>query len=682
MATTHNRLGSQGPDEVGQGASVLDGPSRRQMLRAGGLAAAVAFASGCDLLSTDPGRARDQRAGAASLEAKEAPELTKLVKAGKLPPLEKRLPANPMVVQPHERLGTYGGQWDLFGDSPPPGGGAEVYYEWLVRWSPDWTKVLPNVAESWEIADDGRKYTFHLRQGIKWSDGEPFTTDDIDFAYNDVVLNKELFSAPPSFFVTGGKPATLEVVDDHTFRFVFTTPNGLFLERLASNEAHVLTICAKHYLKEFHPKYNKNIDELLKKEKVDNWYELFADRGGSQGWIGNIWQRQVPLLTAWHTTEISQQNTRMVLERNPYYWKTDPKGRQLPYLDRIVRQVIPDQEAALLRAVDGEFDFLPPTFYNPNLGTPKNKPVFASNRAKGHYEFVDGLDSTMNKTVIALNLTNPDRNLQEVFRNRDFRIGLSYAINRKEIIAAVYQRQGEPWQAAPRKESEFYHKQLATQYTSYNVDMANQHLDKSGYTKRDSSGFRLGPNGKRISFQMDVITEEPTQIDALQLVKRYWERVGVKMDLYSIDRSLYYTRKEANKHQASVWTGDGGMRDGMVDPRWYFPANSESNFALSWVTWYTTRGEDGEKPPDGARRQMALYDQIGKTVDAERRQELFMQILQIAADEFWVMGTVLPVGTYGVKRTDLHNVPKSMIASWRYPTPGPTYPEQYFITPA
>ena len=131
-----------------------------------------------------------------------------------------------------------------------------------------------------------------------------------------------------------------------------------------------------------------------------------------------------------------------------------------------------------------------------------------------------------------------------------------------------------------------------------------------------------------------------------------------------------------------MWTGDGGMRDGMVDPRWYFPANNESNFALTWVQWYATRGKEGEEPPAAARRQMELYDEIGQTVDGAKRQELFMEILRIAAEEFWVIGTVLPVGTYGIKRKDFHNVPKSMIASWRYPTPGPAYPEQFFVSPA
>ncbi|MET9021806.1 ABC transporter substrate-binding protein [Actinopolymorpha sp. NPDC004070] len=665
-----------------QDLSGLRNPSRRQLMRAGGIAVTAVFTAGCDMLSTKPQAKRGAAdgEGGVSAAAKEAPELSRRVKAGDLPPLKQRLPTDPLVVTPQERIGTYGGQWDLFGDSPPAAGGAEVYYEWLVRWSADWKKVIPNVVRSWEIEGAGRQYTFHLRRGMKWSDGKPFTTEDIAFAYEDVVLNKELFSAPPSFFVTADQPARLEVLDEHSFRFVFTMPNGLFLEQLASNGAHVLTICPKHYFSQFHPKYNKNIGELLKKEKTDHWYQLFAQKGGSQGWIGNIWQPQVPLLTAWHTTSVTQQGTRMILERNPYYWKTDPQGRQLPYLDRIVRHVISDQEAALLRAMDGEFEFLCPTFYNPNLGTPKNKPVLASNRDRGGYEFVEGLDSTMNKTVIAFNLNHPDRKLREVFQNRDFRIGLSHAINRKEIIAAVYQRQGEPWQAAPRKESEFYLERLAMQYTTYDPKLADQHLDKAGYTRRDPQGFRLRPDGKRLTFNVDVITEEPTQIDALQLVRGYWERVGVKMNLYSIDRSLYYTRKDANKHDASVWTGDGGLRDGIVDPRWYFPANNESNFALQWATWYTSRGRSGEKPPEPALRQMKLYDQIGETVDETRRRELFMEILRIAAEEFWVLGTVLPVGTFGIKRRNFHNVPKSMIASWRYPTPGPTAPEQYFVT--
>ncbi|GAA4993153.1 ABC transporter substrate-binding protein [Actinopolymorpha pittospori] len=656
-------------------------PSRRHLLRAGGMAAAALFASGCDALSTKPQAKGQQGPTDAAANAKEAPALAARVKAGELPALGKRLPTKPMVIQPVDRPGTYGGQWDLFGDSPPAGGGAEVYYEWLVRWSPDWSKVVPNVAESWEIDDDGRQYTFHLRAGMKWSDGKPYTTEDIAFAYNDVLLNKELFAAPPGYLVTGDQPARLEVLDEQTFRLTFARPNGLFLELLASNGTHVLTSCAKHYFSQFHPKYNENLDALVKKEQFDHWYELFSTRGGPQGGNGLIWQPNVPVLTAWRTTQILQQGTRMILERNPYYWKTDPQGRQLPYLDRIVRHVISDQEAALLRAMDGDFEFLSPTFYNPNLGTPKNKPVLATNRERGNYDFVDGLDSTMNKTVIAFNLTCKDRQLREVFRNRDFRIGLSHAINRAEIIAAVYQRQGEPWQAAPRKESEFYLERLATQYTSYDVNLANQHLDKAGYTQRDASGIRLRPDGKPITFNIDVITEEPTQIDALQLVRGYWQAVGVKLNLYTIDRSLYYTRKEGNQHESSVWTGDGGLRDGMVDPRWYFPANSESNFALLWSTWFTSRGQEGEEPPAAARRQMELYDQIGETVDAAKRRELFMEILAIAAEEFYVIGTVLPVGTFGIKRNNFHNVPKSMIASWRYPTPGPTCPEQYFVAP-
>src|SRR5690606_38351572 len=110
-----------------------------------------------------PSGSRNERVDT-SLKEKEAPTLRRLVGAGELPPLEERLPENPMVVEPHEKPGPYGGTWNLFGDSPPLGGDSEVFNDWLVRWSPDWAEVLPNLAESWEIEDDGRIYTFHLRE--------------------------------------------------------------------------------------------------------------------------------------------------------------------------------------------------------------------------------------------------------------------------------------------------------------------------------------------------------------------------------------------------------------------------------------------------------------------------------------------------------------------------------------
>jgi ABC-type transport system substrate-binding protein len=647
---------------------------RREVLGGIGLAATALIGGvSCSPPSSNSPDGTRQSGGKATegLELKESPQLAEQVKAGKLPPLEQRLPPKPMVITPLDEFGQYGGTWHTFGDRPPLNLEATILYDWLVRWNPEWTEVIPNLAESWDVDSGGKQFTFHLRQGVKWSDGEPWTADDLVFAYNDILLNDKLFpSGPPWQFLTGGEPGRLRKLDKYTIRFEFSQPNGLFLEALASWVDQSLVTAPRHYLVQFHIKYNPNAGKVAKEAGFDSWYDYFLDRR-------NLATTEIPVLFGWKTSEVG---SRMVFERNPYYWKTDTKGRQLPYIDTQVKTLVQSSETALLQASQGEFEFLNPTFFNPNLGTPNNKPVLAKSRATGKFHFVEGISSTMNMAVIAFNLNCKNEGLRSVFQNRDFRIGMSYAINRPEIIDAVYQRQGEPWQAMPRKESDFYVEQFAKQYTEYDPKKANEYLDKAGYTQRDSEGFRLRSDGDRISFKVQVVTQEPTEIDNLQLVSGYWKTVGVDMSLDTIDRSLFYSRKAANEFDASVWTGDGGMRDAILEPRWYFPFSAESNFALRWAAWYTSRGADGDEPTEAAKQQMSLYDKLRAEIEYSKRRDYLMQILDIAAEQFWVIGTVLPVGNFGIQTDNFHNVPKSMIAGGLYPTPGPTYPEQYYMT--
>lgn len=602
----------------------------------------------------------------------EAPALAEQVAAGELPTVEQRLPETPLVVPVVERIGEYGGDWQAALIEGLDNGWLirTIAYEHLVRWNPEWTDVIPNVAESWEISDDATVYTFRLSQGMKWSDGEPFTADDITFWYNDVFMNEAL---TPS---RGDNPPVVEKVDDYTVTFTFAEPNGLFLQNVAHPyNGWMYTAYPRHYLEPFHITYNKEAEALATEAGFATWAEFFASKAGYDARFENS---ELPTLHPWVLTSgIGDQTVRLVAERNPYYWKVDAEGNQLPYLDRVVYTYVGDNEVAVLKALNGEIDM-----QDRRLTDLNNKAVFFDNMEAGDYRFFNTVPANMNDMVIAFNLNHKDPVKQEVFQNKDFRVGLSHAINRQEIIDLIFVGQGQPWQAAPRPESPFYHEQLASQYLAYDVGLANEHLDRAGYTERDAEGFRLGPDGKRISFTVDAVSSDTNQVDALELVQRYSREVGIDMQVRALEKTLFQTRREAQEYDANVVAGVGGLQDALLEPRWYLPYSDESNFALGWAAWLNPGALPdnvvAQEPPPAAKEQMALYRQVIASSDPERQAELMKEVLDIAAEQFYAIGINLPQPDFGIVKNNFRNVPETMPGAWAYPNPAPTNPEQYF----
>ncbi len=410
-----------------------------------------------------------------------------------------------------------------------------------------------------------------------------------------------------------------------------------------------------------------------------DWVELFRLRGmGIPGTPYDArWQNPaLPSLYAWKITEpYGATATRVVAERNPFYWKIDRVGNQLPYLDRVTYTIAQDRETLVLKAANGEIDM-----QDRHIATNANKAVFFDNRQKGNYRFFETVPSSMNVGIIALNLTHKDPVKRQIFQNEAFRIGLSYAINRPEIISVVFVGEGEPYQAAPRPTHELYNERLAKQYTEYDLSKAREFLDRA-FPKKNGSGIRLGPDGNPITIQIEVASANTEQIDMMNLVQRYWQQVGVDAQVKVEDRSLFYTRKNANEHDAAVWSGDGGL-DVILEPRWYFPFSGESLFAPAWYVWFERPSNpltEPEEPPPAARQQMDLYRKLEQTGDQQKQEQLMAQILDIAAEQFWVIGTVMPSNGYGIVKNTMKNVPQQMPGAWLYPTPAPTNPVQYFF---
>jgi peptide/nickel transport system substrate-binding protein len=609
----------------------------------------------------------------------ESPLVAEQVAAGALPPIEERLPKNPVVVTPTESIGTYGGTWRtaLVGGSDTAWLARTIGYDGLVRWDPTWDEIIPNVAESYEISADTRSYTFKLREGMKWSDGTPFTSADIEFYVNDVYLVEELSTESRL------NPFSIEVADETTFTVTYEKPNGFALAQMAQDGGSQWVRYPRHYLEQFHKTYNTtNLDQLIADQGAADWIELFRTKGGDiPGTPYNaVWQNpELPRLHAWAIVEPYGETTRVSASRNPYYWKVDTDGNQLPYIDQVVYDVLQDPEVLILKIVNGEVDF-----HDRHVNNNTNKPVFADALESAQLHFVETIPSTMNAVSIALNLNHKDPVTREIFQNIDFRIGLSHAINRQEVIDTIFVGQGQPWQLAPREGLPYYNETLAKQYTEYDVDLANQKLD-AVLPNKDGDGKRLRSDGQKLLVQIEVATGggvSVEQLDSVNLVASYWNEVGVETVVKPEDRSLLYTRKEANDCDCVIWGGDGGFKDAIYDPRWYFPFSAESNYAQAWQTWYNKPSNpltQPEEPPEAARQQMDLYDQLKETPDVDEQNALFAQILDIAQQQFWAMGLVLPINGYAIVKNNFMNVPETFPEAYVFVTPGPTNPQQYYF---
>jgi peptide/nickel transport system substrate-binding protein len=376
-------------------------------------------------------------------------------------------------------------------------------------------------------------------------------------------------------------------------------------------------------------------------------------------------------------TRTLEDGSEVVAERNPYYWKVDPDGSQLPYLDTIRHELVGDEEVMLLKATQGDLDIV-----TRHINSLEYKPVLADGRDEGDYRFVDLQTSFMNEMVVSLNLNHQDPVKREIFQNKDFRIALSHAINRDELNTAVFQEQGEAWQAAPNPDSIYYDEEMAKQYTEYDADLADRMLDDAGYAERDSDGYRVGPDGERIRITVEIASPGPTpyMVDAMELVAGYWDAVGIDTRAEPVDRSLFQEHTTASDHDAAVWNGTGGFRDEVLAPLYYLPSRTTIvAWAVEWAAYFVNRGEEADTPPEAPLRQMELYWEMESEPDEARREELFREILQIAKDEFYTIGTVRIPLSYGTVANRLKNVPEMFPTAYRFGDPAPTNVSQYFI---
>ena len=570
----------------------------------------------------------------------ESPMLTEMVEAGDLPAVDDRLPVTPRVVDPYSEVGQYGGEMRMGFVGNNPGWGGLWYvtgWENLVSWAPDFSGVVPNIAESWEVSDDVREYTFHLREGMRWSDGEPFTADDIMFYIEDVLFNEEISPAGPGadwLPREGAEEFRAEKIDDYTVKFIFANPYGTFLYTIPQWNGRHITWFPKHYLTQFHADYNPDVADLVATtDGVEDWVGLFNLRASgptddTNNYFNNL---DRPLLHPWIPTSVLGGSTQMTMVRNPYYFKVDTEGNQLPYIDSILGISYQDDEARNLAMVNGDLDYIKDAngreFYFDALDT--GAPIIIS--------FFSSEAGTTN--TLHFNLETEDEALREVFNNVNFRIAMSHALNREEIIEIVHQGQGTPAQASPLEDSPLYNERLTTQYTEYDVDLANQLLDEIA-PERDGDGYRLMSNGERLSFVLSIPNSESWQsawVQVGELVVGYWEAVGVEALLDAASADVMTERRENNNYEATMYTGEGGAGiTPILQPRYYVPGDFDSLWAVSWFYWFAEASDAVTiEPPQEIQDIRAQFEAVGQQSSQEAQIAAMAEVLEIAADRFW-----------------------------------------------
>ncbi|MGC8603218.1 MAG: ABC transporter substrate-binding protein [Desulfomonilaceae bacterium] len=603
----------------------------------------------------------------------EAPSLSKAVKSGILAPVGDRLPSQPAVVIPIDKIGHYGGVWrcaytglsDLVGIR-------RILYEPLVRWNSKF-EIVPNLAQSWEIDESGRIYTFKLVKGVKWSDGEPFTSDDVMFYFNDILFNKELTLSVPRWLSPDGAPPKVEKIDDYSFRVEFPKPYGIFLQQLASPYGMEIVTKPKHYLKKFHKKYADpgSLEQIIKQRKATNWVKLFQDVSNLRHAM--FTSGKYPSLCAW-ITKIPAPSKRFVLERNPYYWKTDPDGNQLPYIETIVQELVSDPKTIVLKAIAGELDM-----QGRHLGGMQNSVLLLTSENNGKFRLIPKTLSASVGILLAPNINHKDPVTKAIFSDRRFRIALSHAINRAEINKIVCRDKGIPRQAAPLKDSKFYCESYEKSHTDFDPAKANALLDEMGL-KTSADGKRLRPDGAPLQISMDVVKTIPGWVDTAEILASNLKKIGIDTEIKSETMELFRQRTQNAAHDIALWPGDGGM-ECLLDPRWYFPYSLESLNAPKFGLWFQSQGGRGDEPPREISEQMRNYDYILRTISEEKQKELFREIIKSDEENLWVIGLVQDPPNYYVVSKKMFNLPKRDIQSWIYPNPGPIHPEQFSFEP-
>lgn len=620
----------------------------------------------------------------------EPPYLLDKVNSGELPPVEHRLPKNPLVIPPYEQVGSYGGTLTVAATS------VNAYNDItharipnLFTDNPGVSEVIPDIAEAYELLDDNTRLVIRLREGLKWSDGHPFTAEDILFWYEHEIMHDEISVWARSFWLVDGEFPEITKVDDYTVEMKFAAPfrptMGL-LNYWTSQQTNLFN--PAHYMKQFHidfqdPDY---LDELAKEHGYDTWLAHYYARE-------DIYPSQkftdLPVLGPWVLAE--RTTSGRIYERNPYFYAVDTEGNQLPYIDRLEVKIVTDREVAVLDAMQGGLDIAG------FILSPAEFGMYMQNRDKGDYRVLAWRSGNSSEVTYAFNLNHKDEAKYELFNDVRFRQAMSLAINREEINQFVFQGMGTPTQVTVDPNTSYFKPEWAAAYSEFDPAESKRLLDSIGL-KKGRDGYYTFPDGSPLVVQLHVPSGSETGSvgfdEVNELVSEYWKEVGINTDYRVISRDLSGIRTTASEHDVTAWHADR-----MQELRAYLPkltlfelTGNAVRYANDWGAWHRYQewlnsgmkgaepGSQGVEPPQYVQEFLELKDSWYKAQSDEEYERIAQEVFDFYAENVWLIGTVARSLRPIIVTNRLRNMPEVLPygddnSFWRL-----AKPEQWYFT--
>ena len=483
----------------------------------------------------------------------------------------------------------------------------DLIFEGLTTTNAFTTKVEPNLAKSWDISEDGLTWTFHLREDVRWNDGQPFTADDVVFTFNQLIYNSEIPSSARDIFTIDDKIFAVEKTDDHTVRFILPVKFAPFLRGMGQ------AILPRHKL-----------EKVVAAGRFNFTWGIDTDPKEIVGTGPFKLVRYDP-------------GQRLVFERNPYYWKKSAEGDALPYLAKIIYLIVQSTDVGLLKFMEGTLD----GYALRGMDYPMIKPL----EKKGNFTVYD-LGPDMGSQFLFFNQNrgkNPNSGEYFVapyklswFTDREFRKAVAHAIDKQKIIEIVNNKLGYPQNSAIGPAAGFFYNPNVPEY-EYNLDKAKEIFKAAGFEDRNGDGIIEDPQGHPVEFSL--YTNAGDRVDIAAIIRQDLERLGMKVNFRVLEFNTLVSQLTANFQWEAVILG----LTGGIEP--HFGKNVWMSSGQLHM-WYPMQ----EKPAtDWEKRIDEIFIQGVQELDENKRKDLYDEYQRIVAEELPVIYTVLSARLYAVR---------------------------------